>query len=789
MLARSPGFSTAVILSLALGIGANTAIFTLLDAVLWRILPVKNPEELMVAGRSRGPNFETGFTYQQFRLMRDSHAGADLAAYSPARLNLSIDRSLEPTSDGQMVSGNYFSLLGVNPSAGRVIGPEDDLVPNAHPVAVLSYGYWKRRFAADPAVVGRSISISGAPFTVIGVTPPEFFGVEVGTAPDVFVPLMMQPTVEPAFENLLENPIIHRTWCSLVARLSPGVDPRQAGAVLTSLFRAETPPGLAREIVTLKPASTGLSALREQFSRPLFVLMAIVGVVLLIACANTANLLLARGAARRPELATRLALGATRGNLIRQLLSESLLLSAAGGVCGIVLAQAGTHLLVAYMSAGKTSIALDLNPDLRVLGFTIGVSILTGLLFGFVPALRATRIDGRIATSTLKLDRMLAVAQVALSLLLLVGAGLFIRSLQNLSGGEASRQQVAVIRVEPKGSDQRNIPGTSARLDGIYRDLIDRVAQIPGVISASMSQFSPSISAATAAMPATTSSGEQIRVPGFMVYPKFFSTAGIDFAAGRDLDSGDLGEHATPVCIVNQAYARRIFPGENPLGKTCFTYRGKPYTIVGVVKDSRYMNPRGAVGPAIYTPFLLTPTGRGQMTLYARLAANSGDAMVRIREAVWSVDKTLPQFEVRTLADEMDSALIQDRLIATLSGLFSVLALLLACVGLHGLLAYGVVQRTREIGIRMALGAGRPDILWLILRDALILALAGAALGVPLALAASRGVSGLLFGLKATDPVTIAAAAAMLLTVAVLAGYYPARRASRLQPMSALRNE
>ncbi len=819
ILAKSPGFTAAVVLSLALGIGANTAIFSLMDAVLWRILPIQNPESLWVAG--------DGSTFQQYRTMRDHNQVADLAAYSAVRLNINIDGMVEPTTDGQLVTGSYFPLLGVQPSIGRTIAPSDDLVPNGHPVAVISYGYWKRRFAQSPTVLGRTISISSVPFTIIGVTPPEFFGVEVGMSPSIFIPVMMQPTATPALENLLENPIIYRPFLTTLARLRPGVGIPQATGSLDVLWRQELPGGgkngfLSNEHLTLKPASTGLSQLRKQFSQPLFILLVVVGIVLLIACANTANLLLARASARQPEFAVRLALGAGRARLTRQLLVESVVLAGLGGLCGVLLARVATRLLLVFISSGRTPVILDLNPNLRVLAFTATVSIATGLLFGLAPALRATRIDltpalknlGRSQTRShagLRPGKILAVAQVALSLLLLIGAGLFVRSLQKLNGDNfgVSRASVLVVRVEPKGSDQRNIPGTTLRLDRIYRDLLDRIRTIPGVLKASLGQSTPTNPIPGAATGVTLPSGADVRVPLVMLYSDYFATVGVPMVAGREFESGDLLDSSPAVCVVNGAFARAMFPGENPIGKTCMTGRrpsphdidgpryptpAEPYRIIGVVKDARYANPRSEPEPVIYTPFLQTGTGRGQMVLHVRTAGiSAGLAWQRVREEILRIDPTLPMFDVHTLSEEMDAALIQERLIATLSSVFGVLALLLASVGLYGLLAFGVVQRTGEIGIRMALGAGRSDVIAMILREALVLVGVGIAIGVPVALALARfagsRISGLLFGLKATDPFTIAFATAVLVVVAATAAYLPARRASRVDPMSTLRNE
>jgi predicted permease len=824
LLRRSPGFAAAVVLSLGLGIGANTAIFTLLDALLWRLLPIADPEHLLVVARQdRGVPF-SGFTYADYTLLRETDSGANVEGYASAPMNGSVDGPPEPSLRGQLVSGGYFELLGVNAIVGRTIGREDDRVPNGHPVAVLSHGYWSRRFASDPSVVGRTIRLSAVPFTIIGVAPKDFFGVEIGTSPDVFVPLMMQPTVMPAFENLLENPIVMRSWIDAVARTKPGVTTAQAADVMHAALQGaqdaraasgKGPQGRVPQVV-LAP-TTAVSSLRQEFSQPLFILLAMVGVVLLTACANTANLLLARAAARRPELAMRLALGAGRGGVVRQLLVESTVLAALGGLCGFLIARWSTSLLMLYMSRGRTPIALDLTPNVRILAFTAAVSIATGILFGLAPAWRASRIDLTPAlknvrgslTRGLGPGRILAIAQLALSLVLLVAAVLFARSLQKLYGEDegAPRQSVVILRVEPRGSDQRNIPGTSERLDRTYRELIQRTGDISGVVSASMANATPTAPTSSAGAPVTLPSGERARVPMLMVYPNYFATIGIPFASGRDFSDADITESAPTVCIVNESFVRVVLPGQDPIGKPCYTGRrgrlqthqnnpppqSEAFTIVGVVKDSRYSNPNGDVRPLMYMPFLQTNTGRGQMVLHARASGNAGAIVQRIREAVVAVDPSMPMFDVHTLEEEMGAALVQHRLIALLSSLFGALALLLACVGLYGLLAFGLVQRTGELGIRMALGAQRGDVVWMVIREAWTLVAMGIAIGVPAAFIVARiaatKIEGLLFHLRATDPATLAVSAVALALVATAAAYLPARRASRVDPMAALRSE
>ncbi len=809
LLWKSPIFTLAVILSLALGIGANTAIFSLIDAVMWRTLPVKDPESLMLLTHSRGSTFTGGFTYQQYRIMRQQPGGfAELAAWSSARVNVSVDGNLEPTTYGQLVSGNYFSLLGVSPIAGRTISAQDDVVPNGHPVAMISYGYWKRRFGLAPSVIGRDIAISGTRFSIIGVTPPEFFGLEVGSSPDLFLPVLMQPTAMPDLENLLDQPIIYRTWLQVAGRVVPGATSAQAVAQLEPLYNQEVPtankfggPPLPPERLRVEPAATGISDLRRQFSQPLFILMGIVGIVLLIACANTASLLLARAASRTGEFGVRLALGAGRPRLIRQLLVESIVLALAGGVCGVLLASIATRLLVAYMSAGQTPIVLELTPDLRVLVFTAAVSIFTGILFGLTPALRATRIDltpslktvGRSVRGGVRSGKILCVIQVALSLTLLIGAGLFVRSLQKLNGQDSGveRDRVLIVRVEPRGSDQRNIPGTSPRLDRTYRELLARVAAIGGVRSCSLAQFTPTTLRGNT-VPFTLPSGAEQRALVPMIYPKFFETMGIGLVAGRDFNDSDLSPQAPLVAVVNETFARQAFNGAPAVGQQ-LRQRNDMIEIVGVVRDSHYTSVREETPPTAYQTFLQTRTGRGQMALYVRTAASPGTVLSQVRQAVQDVDRELPLFAIHTLAEEMGAVLIRDRLIATLSSVFSGLALLLACVGLYGLLSFSVVQRASEMGIRMALGANRADVVWTVMREALLLVAAGVMIGVPAALAvgrlASTRISGLLFGLQATDPLTIATAIMVLAVIATGAAYVPARRASRVDPIVALRNE
>jgi predicted permease len=501
-LRKSPGFTVAAVLSLAIGIGANTSLFTLINTVTWKLLPVRDPDGLLVLGH-QGPSgpVSNGFSYPQYELIRDHTQGLAFAAYSTVRLNVSIDGAIEPTLDGQLVTGEYFPLLGVHPVVGRLLGPDDNRTVLGHPVAVLSHDYWRRRFGADQAVLGRQIAMSGVSFTIVGVTPPEFFGTEVGTSPKIYAPIMMQPAVMPNTVNLLVRPTVGSSWTRVLARLEPGVSVGQARARLDAL--AQVPETDWRPIdkftrrvmdlrLVMSSAATGLSDLRRQFSQPLLILLAIAGLVLLAACANVGNLLLARSAARRSEFAVRLALGSGRSRLIRQVLIESLVLAGLAGLAGVTLAFWMTRALVTYAASGQSAIALDLSPDLRVLAFTAVVSVIAGLLFGTVPACRASRSaltsDRRRELGGVRQlgvgrgpGRTLVVVQVAVSLVLLVGAGLFVRTLQNLTGHESDLDQsrVLIVRVEPRGSAGRT-PAIAERFDRMYHELLTRVAGLPG---------------------------------------------------------------------------------------------------------------------------------------------------------------------------------------------------------------------------------------------------------------------------------------------------------------------
>jgi predicted permease len=823
-LRKSPGFTTAAALSLAIGIGANTALFTLINTAMWKLLPVREPEHLLALAQQDGTSFSNGFTYQQYQLFREYIPALDLAAYSRVRLNVSIDGAIEPTLDGQLVTGDYFPLLGVRPALGRLLGPDDDRAPMGHPVVVLAHAYWQRRFGGDPAVLGRSISLSGVPFTIVGVAPEDFFGTEMGTAPSLFAPVMMQPTVMPMTVNLLYRPNLYSTWLRILGRLKSGVSLAQARAQLDGLAQVEETDWRPRSKFTGKPedvrlvlssAATGISELRRQFSQPLFVLLGVSAIVLLVACANVGSLLLARAAARRAEFALRLALGAKMSRLFQQVLVEGLVLATLGGVLGVLVAFWATKALVAYASTGRGAIVLDLTPDLRVLAFTAGLTVLAGLIFGSVPAFRAARSElaqgmrhdlaRSRKVSSGGPGRLLVVSQVALSLVLLVAAALFVRTLQRLSPHEVDGDptRVLIVRVETRGSGDRHQPGTAERFDRMYRELLQEVERIPGVRSASLARTSPLAPSSFGFRVSLPSAAEPRIIPALIVYPGYFKTMGIPVIKGRDFNDDDAQPGAPLNVLVNEAFVRTFLGGREPFGTQHGVRQaaaprstwpeGRPLNIIGVVKDTRFPSLREATPPTVYQTFMQANTGLAQMVLHVRIAHADPEIARKVRATVQALDRVVPMFDVHTLAEEIDAALVRERLVATLSSAFGAVAVTLVCVGLYGLLAFSVSRRTAEIGIRVALGATRSDVRWMVTRQALVVVLTGLAIGVPLAWIAgafaSQQLSGLLFGLSPNDPITLVGATATLVIVATCAGLVPAHRASHIDPVLALRND
>lgn len=849
MLLKHKGFTLIALLSLALGIGANTAIFSLIDTVLLKMLPVKQPKELVLLQHTVKGKVLTPFPYRTYKQLRDrNEAFSDLLAWHPLRLTVSENNQTEPAVAGQLVSGNYYAVLGVHAMLGRTITPDDDRALGESPVCVISHNYWQRRFAGDPAVIGKTLRLGATPFTIIGVTPPEFFGLEVGSSLDISVPLMMQQQVMPGLPSYVGDDATGAVF-SVMGRLRDGVTMAQAQAGLSVRYQQIMATyaasnwgfkGVARpwqeERLSLVSGGQGVSELRLRFSRSLWALMIVVALVLLIACANVAGLLLARAVARRKEIAIRLALGVGRWRLMRQLLTESVLLGALGGLLGLLFAAWGTRLLLPMLSQGEISTRLNLAPDVRVLLFTVAVALLTGVLFGLAPAWLATRVDVSTVLksdaasltsnagrgSSLSFGRLFVVAQVALSLMLLIGAGLFVRSLQKLQQVDAGfiRDNVLVMKLEPEGSNDKS-PQLAAR----YDELLRRVDAIPGVRHASLVGYSPLSRREWLVLGQNPESRAQLVVQGFtpqpneeldvawmQVYPNSFATLGTALIAGRDFNAQDnrqwiprrvcpVAERAPQVAIINESLARRYFGTTSPIGRRfgfafhpgrCFVGGSEPdpatqIEIIGVVQDVKYTSLRNESRAMFYLPFHQAVTSAGQMTLIAQTTGDSVAVAAAIKREAHALDAAMPMFEVETLTTQVAASLTQERLVATLSGGFGVLALLLSCLGLYGILSYAFAQRSKEIGIRLALGAARRDVVWLVMRDALRLVCIGIALGVPAALAAARLVASQLFGVSTTDALTIGAATLMMLVVAALAGYLPARRATRINPLMALR--
>jgi predicted permease len=811
MLRKNPGFTAVAVLTLSLCIGANSTIFGLIDVLLLKPLPVKDPGALAFLGTRDQTGVNHVFYFESYeRLQAEQSFFESLAAFSRVELNVSVDDEPEPPVPGQLVSGNYFDTVGTGAQIGRTISESDDEPATATPIAMLSYDYWQSRFQGSSEIVGSKILIDGTPFTIVGVTPRGFAGLEVGNAPKVLLPLAMQPVVMPDAENWLARPRNTVDWLTIVGRRKAGVSIKQAETGMSVVFeRVQTQ--LASEIdpnwratwlkqwaearLVLEPGETGVSNLRTQFSQPLFVLMGLVTLVLFIGCANVANLLLARSAARQQEMAVRVAIGAGRGRLLRQLVSEGVLLSLVGGVFGLACAYWGTRALVAFLSSGRNPISLDLSPDVRVLGFTGLVSLGTGMLFGVAPALRTLGVDlfpvlregGYSGTSRQRLGKVLIVSEVALSLVLVVGAGLLASSLGKLDGFDSGfpRDKVITVRLAPKGSDQKR--PNAERLQGTYLQLQQNLRNLPGVVAVSLAGTSP-----TDALPSRTvrtQDGRPFRISWTQIYPQYFDTLGIPIIEGRDFDEFDNSTGAGLVAVINETFAQHAFPGENPIGKKIVCSGDQTCDVVGVAKDIKYPNLKSDVGDAMYMTFLQAPTGRGQMVLHVRFAGDGGRVMGQIRRLVANIDPNMPAVEIRTLQSEVDAALIRERLLALLSTILGGLAMLLSAIGLYGVVAYAAGCRAKEIGLRMALGASRHRMLWLVLGETFRLAGLGIAVGAPLSVAASRLIAGFLYGLGAADLRVLAASAVMLLAVALTAGLVPALRASSLDPMLVLRHQ
>jgi predicted permease len=838
---HNKAFTTLAVLSLALGIGANTAIYSFMESILLRSLPVPEPESLIVmkwraakytSAASAGFSYSTGGTYTEpgegtigsqfpypalelFQRSTDVLASA-FCYFAVERLNVTIGGETESVK-GQYVSGEYFSGMGVPAAAGRLLVQSDDRA-GAATVVVLSHRLSQRRFGGARDAIGRTIRINDKPFSVIGVTPPEFFGAEPGSVPDLYVPLHSRSVLESASAVVATlareylDPNFY--WIEVMGRLEPGVSLAQAQAVLAPRFRRFTEDSATTEKqradlpeLRIMKGGAGLDSLRRRYAKPVYVLMAMVGSILLIACANVANLLLARATARRREIAVRLSIGASRARVVRQLLTESVVLSVLGGTLGLAFAFWGIDVLTALLANGRDNFTLHAELNWNVLVATIALSVGTGLVFGLAPALQATRVDvvpalkeirpgalvaGARGRHRVGLSQGLVVTQIALSLVLIIAAGLFGRTLSNLHSIQLgfSREDVLLFTIRPGAAGYRG-----AALSQLYENLHERLGQVPGVRSVSLS---------TRALPAgggtllpVTAVGVPPPLPAapgkpmpnaaglFEVGPAFFTTMQIPMIAGREFEPRDR-EGAAPVAIINQRLAT-ILGLDNPVGARITTVRAT-YEVIGVAADALFLFLKEQQRPMLYLPYT-QPRPPGQMTFEMRAAANPLALVNTVREIVRQADSRLAVSDVKTQAAHIDQAINQEIALARLCTAFAVLALIIACVGLYGTVAFTVTRRTAEIGIRMALGAQRAGIVWLVLRSVFTLELLGLAIGVPVVLAGSRYLESLMFGVKPNDPATLTAGVVLLFLAGLIASFVPARRASSIDPMIALRHE
>jgi putative ABC transport system permease protein len=815
-LRRNPGLASAAILSLALGIGATTSIFSLIDAVILKSLPVRHPEELfqvMMGQQAYGAYSNP--TWEHLRDRQDVFSG--IFAYGRWGFDLASGGEAHP-ANGAYVSGQYFDTLAVRTVLGRTLTPADDTRGCAGR-AVLSYGFWQREYGGQAGVLGKTILIDRHPIEIVGVTEPGFNGTEVGASADVIVPLCAVSLIGSGYPRMLETNFYPVGWLQVIGRLKRGVLPSQAVARLKSLapeiYRAALEQqGLAREdgrqlgpkdrdrylkqTFDTQPAANGISYLRRQYREPLSVLMMIVGVVLLIACANVANLLLARGATRRREIAIRMAVGGGRGRLIRQLLTESLLLSGIGAMVGILFAEWAAHLLVRFLDA-----SLDLTLDVRVLAFTASLTVLTALLFGIAPAWRGTRVDpqsamkanarGVIEGTKLGLGKLLVISQVALALLLVVGAGLMLSTFWRLISLDAGFDRGHVLLV---GVNLRRGDYPRERWSAVYQEMLGQLRSIPGVRSASISSITPVCHcrwAGEVMVEGYTPKSHDDALASFNnVSDRYFETLGASITGGRDFNIHDT--YTSPkVAIISKSMAQKYFPSTNPLGQH-FRIRdgntiGVPVEIVGIAKDAKYGSLRDEPSPFVFIPWSQGGAPGPLTSFELRSAGDTPTALISgVKSAIAGVNRDV-SIEFKTLSAKVDDSIERERLLGTLSGLFGAIALVLAIIGLYGVMSYNVARRRNEIGIRMALGAEQARVLRMVLREVSILIGVGLVVGFGAALAATRLVASFLYGLQPNDPWTLGTAAAIVAMVAGSAGYLPARRASRLDLMTAIREE
>jgi putative ABC transport system permease protein len=804
-LRSSPGFAAVAILSLALGIGANTAIFSLIDSLLLKALPVSHPEQLLQVTMGKDAYF-TNPIWEQLRDRQDVFSGMFAYGMAGGRFNLAAGGEAR-YAHGNVASGQFFDTLGLHAMIGRTFTMADDR-RGCPGTAVLSYGFWRREYGGRVDVVGKTILLDNHPFEILGVIEPGFTGVDVGSDRDLYVPVCA--------EKIIRGDTWELGPFRVIGRPKPGISTSQAEARLKALapqvfeatvippnWKPEARESYRKRTFDTQMAANGLSFIRKEYRQALIVLMSIVGVVLLIACANVANLLLARGVARQREIAIRMALGSGRGRLMRQLLTESLVLSLTGAALGVLFAQWGTRLLVGLLSTGWNKVYLDLSIDFRVLAFTAGVAILTGLLFGVAPAWRGTRVDpqsamranarGMIEGAKFGLGKALVVMQVALSLILVVGAGLMLATFFRLETLDPGFEREHVLLA---GVDLRNGHYPPTRRGAVFGEMLEHLRALPGIRSASASAATPidnSIEVHDLQIEGyTPKSKEGTAVYFNQVSDRFFETLGTDLVAGRDFNAHDTRE-SPKVAIVNQTMAQKFFAGQNPIGKRYREERGnKPgalVEIVGMVKDAKYVALREQIPPTAYVAASQDAEPGESTTFELRVAGGTPTAVISaVKSSIAEVNRDVSlQFKTFTL--QVEESLARERLLATLSGFFGGLALVLAMIGLYGVMSYNVTRRRNEIGIRMALGAEPGRVLRMVMGEVALLIGIGLAVGLGAALATTRLVAGFLYGLRPNDPLTLSLAVALLAGVAGLAGYLQARRASRLEPLIALREE
>jgi len=820
-LRKSPGFSAVAVLSLALGIGANLAIFAVVRSFLFQPLPVAEPERLVVLYNTalRGvwqinaenrpvPNksgsYSSSFATFAYDRLREASEVAELFAFtSLRRLNVSIEG--QPlVASGLMVSGNFFPALGVSTILGRPLDDEDSR-PGAAPAVVLSHAFWTRAFGGDPAVLGRKIRVNGWPFTIAGVTPHGFVGLSNGGSfppMDIALPLSAQPQVAPNWAPPGRSLFTaeDRWWLRVMGRLRPGVVAKQAegrlSVILHQALAGSSVPALQRaefaDIACL-PGARGVSPSGERVERPLFILMAVTGMVLLIACLNVAGLMLARGAARQKEMSIRLALGAGRFHLVRQVLAESILLSSAGGLLGLLIAMIGARGLTVMLAATWGRLDIDLALRWPVLGAAALISVLSGILFGLILAIRLGRgiapvlkhVPLGAAAPRLTLGRTLIAVQVALSLVLLSGAGMFLRTLWNLGRVQLgfNPRGLVLFAVDPTLNAY-----DEGRIGGFYQQLLERLEALPGVTSATL-VTNPPLAGWSSNRTIAVDGAEPSRIYVNVVGPRFFETLAIPIVAGRGLGFQDHAK-APRVAVMNESAVREFFGNQWPIGRRFRIDNQESETeVVGVVKDSKYDKLREKAPATMFLPHLQSGYPLGGLHIAVRTISEPAGLAGLIRRAVAEVDRDIAVMDLKTHVQQIDETLGQERLFARLLVMFGAFALLLAPIGLYGITSYAVARRTGEIGIRLAVGARPAEVLWMVLRQVVLLAVVGFAAGIPASIAASRLVRSLLFGLEFGDPLALSGAAALMLAVALAAGYLPARRASRMHPLSAIGSE